>query len=379
MNETKSKRPTDQLVGFFNTLPYLLIFCLCIASCKTEKETISSYLRISGQTMGTTYHISYNSMANVVTKQTIDSLLVAINNSLSTYIPESTISQINKNLGDRSQSIEILENGILRSVQKIETPYDPHFVINYNRAEQVYISSGAAFDPTVMPLVNYWGFGYTPKKPVTKVDSARITQILEQVGMDKFELVSDNQTMRIIKPTNGEIDFSGIAKGYAVDQISLIFQQKLIKDFMVEIGGEVYAQGVNKSGNKWTIGLSTPRSDANINHFAQLIELDGHGLASSGNYRIYHVVDQKKYGHEINPRTGYPELNDILGVSVAAEDCMTADAYATAYMILGFETAKLHLKSHPELQACFFVSDPNGVISPHYANGFETFIKNSND
>lgn len=326
--------------------------------------------------MGTTYNISYRPGPSSIAKDAIDSILVEINLSLSTYIDSSTISKVN-NADQYGEKVTLLENGKEKSFEKITLARDEHFILNYNKAEQIFLESDGAFDPTVMPFVNYWGFGYDPKKPRTDSDKSKVNLMLKYVGLEKFNLEANDNAMVIIKPVNAEIDFSAIAKGYAVDYISNYLTENEVTNSMVEIGGEVYAKGLNKQGLPWKIGLNTPKETAALNDYSSVINLDGRGLASSGNYRNFHVVDGKKYGHEINPKTGYPEKNNLLAVSVLAPTCMEADAVATALMIMGHEKARVYIDDYQQLEACYFTSDEKGNIIQSMSKNFhEALIAN---
>lgn len=328
-----------------------------------------SYKKIQGITMGTSYHITYKADTTSIPQEQIDSILVAINQSVSTYIDDSTISQLNK--PSTPERIDVLENGKMAYMQRVVLPADPHFLANHKKSLDIWRESSGHFDPTVMPLVNYWGFGYTSKKPVTQTDSSKVKSLLDLVGLGKITLEHDNNTMTIIKPPGSEIDYSAIAKGYAVDQLGEHFENNNIHDYFVEIGGEVLARGKNPKGEFWRVGLNKPVSEATPTDILEIIALDNMSLASSGNYRIYHVVDNKKYGHEINPLTGYPEQNEILGVSILSESCMEADAVATACMIMGLESAITFVEERLHLEGCFFYSDENGEIVYKATPGFQ--------
>lgn len=308
--------------------------------------------------MGTYYSITYSgSDSGEGMKLMVDSLLVEINDQVSTYISSATISQFNNAEGAFTVSSDL-----------------EHFIANYNKSEELYEMTTGYFDPTVMPLVNYWGFGYTPKRAVTDIDSTRIDSMMHLVGFDKLvsELVSDG--LKIRKLPMAKLDFSAIAKGYAVDQIGHLLANHGSQNYMVEIGGEVVTQGLSPRDQPWLIGINTPRADAPLDDLIEYLSLSGVGLASSGNYRIYHEVDGQKYGHTINPLTGYPEINELLAVSVVAKDCMTADAIATACMVMGFDKAQTFINNIGDINACFFIGAPDGTIKTVYSNGFIQYI-----
>ena len=291
---------------FMKHLLYLSLFIFI--TCKTESADtppqLNSYVKISGQTMGTSYNIQCD-LNDPDLKAELDSLLVEINDQVSTYEPESVISKVNKN----NLNATITSEGVV----SLYGPAKKHFQSNFLRAKSIYIQTNGYFDPTVMPLVNHWGFGYTPKEKVTQVDSARITEILKLIGFNKWQYKKDKLNAEIIKPQHAEIDFSAIAKGYAVDYLSSFLEQRGANNLMVEIGGEVYTKGTNSKGLNWTIGLNKPEEDAALNDFALLVQISDKALASSGNYRNFYISNGKKFAHEINPKTGFPEFNDLLG------------------------------------------------------------------
>jgi len=353
----------------------LLYLIFPFVSCKNETPIVTpAYEIISGKTMGTTYTIQHD-LKSISLENEVDSILHAINQSVSTYVENSTISKINK--GKDCTEINVLVQSQISSQCLIEFQDDIHFLKNFNASFSIYNITDGYFDPTIMPLVNYWGFGYDPKKAVTKVDSLKVNELQKRLGFDKWTLSQNREALKIIKPQVAELDFSAIAKGYAVDYLSQFLLDKGSQNFIVEIGGEVFAKGVNAHGKPWTIGLNEPKENASINDFSAFVNLDDLGLASSGNYRNFYTVNGKKYGHEINPLTGYPELNKLLGVSVISTSCMEADAYATAFMVMGLEKSKEKVETLNNVEACFFVSNETKNIDKIYSAGFQSFIKKS--
>lgn len=328
--------------------------------------------------MGTTYSISHDASTGKISKQEIDSILVIINNSVSTYIENSTISLINNNKNLQTDTIHYLKNGNRKKKIKITLPYDEIFSKNYETSEKIYLETNGAFDPSVMPLVNYWGFGYKSPAEITSTDTQEVNKILEYVGMDKFEMSHDQREMTIIKPEKGQLDFSAIAKGYAVDVISNYLLDNNIKNHMVEIGGEIFTMGRNEKNEKWNIGLNKPQENASINSIQDIISFSNKGLASSGNYRNFRIIDGIKYGHEINPETGYPETTDLLGVSVIGESTMHADSYATALMIMGKEKAIQFINSTQNTETILYHSGSEGNIITSYSENASQYIKKEN-
>ncbi len=354
-------------------LSTLFLFILILGACKSELNekalsSSSTYKKLSGKTMGTFYNLTFEETGNSVTKEEIDSLLVAINQSVSTYIHNSTISLINRE-NEMTEKLSLIINGEFAEFHAIELPIDSHFINNYKISQRIFLESDGAFEPSIMPLVNFWGFGYTPKKAVVEADSQKVAKILELVGFNKFNLEENGASMRIIKLPDSELDFSGVAKGYAVDLLADYLKSKSIVNLMVDIGGEVYTAGQSPKRSPWKIGLNTPKEDAGLYDIKHIIKLEGKALASSGNYRNFHLVGDKKYGHSINPETGYPEFNDLLAVSVVAATCAEADAVATAAMVLGLERAYNYIDAYHNLEACFFFSDSDGNIQSRFTDG----------
>lgn len=349
---TNDQRPTAngrryevrELVGVHITI---LIFLLL--SCNANELFHS----LNGNTMGTTYVITYQSSQDYSAK--IKLLLEEINNYVSTYIPDSDISRFNN-----ADSVFILR----------KTGKD-HFLINFEKSKKISRNTDGYFDPTLMPLVNYWGFGYQNKEARIEVDSTAVDSLMQMIGFDKI-IYNRGKLRKSNKAV--QLDFSAIAKGYAVDEISRLFEKNGVENYLVEIGGEIFAQGLNKKGSEWRLGLNTPKAEAALTDYEIIIKLSGKGMASSGNYRNFYEVDGKKYGHTINPKTGYPSLNELLAATVIATDCMTADAYATAFMAMGLEKAIAIANKNDELVACFFTSNADGIIKREYSDGFIHYV-----
>lgn len=280
--------------------------------------------------------------------------------AVSTYIDSSLISKFNKN-GNLNLNIEKGKN---------------HFIDNYNKAAQVFEKTNGLFDPTVMPLVNYWGFGYDGKKEITTIDKNKVKSILEYVGFSKLNEEGSNSFQHLINKKNPktELDFSALAKGYGADQAGKLLESKGINNYLVEIGGEVYTKGLNESGKPWVIGVNTPKEEARINEFEAYVGLSGKGMATSGNYRNYYEIDGQKFSHTINPKTGFPERSNLLSATIIADDCMTADAYATACMVAGLEKAEEIIKNNNSLEGYFIFADKSGNLQSKYTEGFKPYL-----
>lgn len=319
---------TKKLFFFLITLSTSLF--LLLVSCKEDID----YTFIQGNALGTTFSIKYKDTANYA--ESIDSIFVVINNSLSTYHPNSLISKINK--GDTTQIT------------------DDHFEKVFNKAKRIHYDTNGSFDPTIGTLVNAWGFG--PEKSNMILDSVSIKGFMELVGYEKLSLKNHQITKE--NPAI-YLDFNAIAKGYAVDVIGWFFESNQIENYMIEIGGEMRVRGRNPKGTLWKVGVEKPLTDGSRALEATL-DLDNQSMATSGNYRKFWVDENgKKYVHTINPKTGYPEQNDLLSASVISSlDCADVDAYATAFMVMGFQKTQEFIAEHKELEVVLIYLDAQG-------------------
>lgn len=305
-------------------------------------------ITISGKTMGTTYRIVFLDEEGRDFKNSIDSILTVFNQSLSTYIPDSELSQFNK--GDSL-------------VFKL-----PYLLPVLKKSREVFTLTEGAFDPTVGPLVNAWGFGPEGAQPKDSID---IRNILPLVGFDGITF--DEQVMRKSKP-GIYLDFSAIAKGYAVDIVAEYLEENGISNMLVEIGGELVAKGNNDKGELWKVGINQPDGKDFSNDIISIIALDNKGMATSGNYRNFYELDSIKYSHTISPFTGEPVQNGLLSATVVASDCMTADAFATAMMVVGTEKSIALLDQEKELEAFLIYSDESGNMKTFISEGLKPYI-----
>lgn len=311
---------------------YFLLIFLFIA-CKKDS---SEYQHLTGFALGTSFSIIYDSKDQVNYEKQIDSLVKGFNGSLSTYIAESDISMIND--GDTTVIV------------------DEYFTEVFSKSKKIYQESGGAFDPSVGVLVNAWGFG--SENEVVALDSAKIRSLLNRVGFDKVSI----EKGKVVFPMDSVyLDFNAIAKGFMVDVIGRYLEKKSIENYLVEIGGEIRARGLNDKGAPWKIAIEKPNFDE-TRSFQAVVALNNEAMATSGNYRKF-KVDPKtgnRYAHTIDSKTGYPSENNLLSASVIASlDCADVDGYATAFMAMGFERTKLFLTEHPELKA-FLIYDESG-------------------
>ncbi|MGE0770867.1 MAG: FAD:protein FMN transferase [Cyclobacteriaceae bacterium] len=303
---------------------------------KYRQRNANHPIMLEGATMGTTYHVTYFDQQKRNLKPQIDSLLIVFNQSMSTYISDSEIATFN-----RGNSFQF----------KL-----PYFKRVLDKCAEVVSGSGGAFDPTVMPLVNAWGFG--PDKQ-TLPDSAQVDSIKQFVGFEKVDFNADSIWKKI---PHVQLDFSAIAKGYGVDVVARLLREHGIANYFVEIGGEVATGGKNlKSKKAWQVGILDPSSTLENQHYLAFASLENKALATSGNYFNYKEVEGRKYSHTIDPATGFPAQREILSASVFADDCMTADAWATAFMAMGHEKAIAVSRKHPELLVFLVFSKGDGI------------------
>ncbi len=353
-----------------------LIFPLCfvfLMACQNatvdsvdDKDT---YSLIGGKTMGTTYSAKFEGDNPTDVNAALDSLFLEINMAVSTYIDSALISKVNQSETYTFDNKN--EKGILLR----------HFTNNFEASRNINKITDGYFDATVMPLVNYWGFGYDEKRKVEEVDKDKIAEILNYVGMDKIQMTNgpgvpkDEPLYAIVKQhPKVELDFSAIAKGYGADQAGALLEAMGIKNYLVEIGGEVVTKGVNDEGKPWVIGVNTPKEDAAINDFQAYVALSGKGMATSGNYRNYYEVNGQKFSHTINPKTGLPERSSLLSATIIANNCSTADAYATACMVGGLEKAMEWINNDNSLEGYFIFADKSGNLQYKSTEGFNQYL-----
>ncbi len=319
---------------------YSLILLISVAGVWFyRKNQVNEPIKIGGETMATTYHITYFDQEKRNFKTSVDSLLVLVNKSINNYDPESEISRFNKSMSSLKFSLPYLLPPLIKS-------------------QEVVSDSQGAFDPTVMPLVNAWGLG--PAKR-TRPDSTKIDSLKSLVGFEKIQFNSDSVWK--MEPRT-QLDFGGIGQGYGADVVSEFLKSKGVKNFLMELGGEGMACGKNiKTDKPWELGILDPNSTQDNQFFKAYVSLENRSFTTSGNYFNFRVVDGKKYSHTIDPETGYPAQREILSASVFAADAITADAWATAFMVMGHERALEVLKKHPELDAFLIYSTRDSIAT----------------
>lgn len=313
--------------------PILFVLIVLVVVGFAARKKNAEYQHDSGLVFGTSYNITYQSNDNL--KPEIEKVLAEVDASLSPFNEKSVITHVNRN-----EAVTL----------------DDHFITVFRLSSDIYKDTEGAFDITVAPLVNAWGFGF---KNGTMPDKQAIDSLKQFVGFDKVKL----QDGKIIKTDDRlMLDCSAIAKGYGVDAVAKMLKSKGISNFMVEIGGEIVASGENPKGAPWRIGVSKPEDDSVSvsNDIQGIINISDKAMATSGNYRNFYYKGGKKYAHTIDPKTGCPVQHSILSATVVSDECAKADAYATAFMVMGLEKAKAVLARHKDMMAYFIYSDDKG-------------------
>ena len=329
----------------FLWLAFLILATIWILARRNQKTDFNT---ASGFVFGTVYKITYQCKDDL--KPEIEAELKRFDQSLSPFNDSSVISRVNRN-------------------EELVT--DSFFQTCFNRSMEISRETEGAFDITVAPLANAWGFGF---KKGTFPDSLMIDSLLQFTGYEKVKL----ENGKVIKQDpRTMLSCSAVAKGYSVDVVAHLLDRKGIKNYMVDIGGEVVVKGKNATGDLWRIGINKPYDDslAVKQDIQTILNLTDVGMATSGNYRNYYYKDGKKYAHTIDPRTGYPVQHSILSSTVVAEDCMTADALAPSFMVMGLEEAEKFCKANPMIDAYFIYSGENGEFKTYYTDGMKRYFK----
>ena len=322
------------------TLQALFLLALIIGTILIIRQQHSTpYQKNTGMIFGTVYNVSYQYADDL--KDEIEAELKKVDAEFSMFNQQSTVAKINR--GENPELSDMFREVFIKS-------------------KSVYQATAGAFDPTVAPLVNAWGFGFKSGDMPTRHD---VDSLLRLVGFDKVEIVHDTKyEIRGTRADGRSLDFAAIAKGYGSDVIARFLRRKGIENFMVEIGGEVVTQGINRERLPWKIGVVKPTDDS-LNTQGELqtvLNITNRAMATSGNYRNFYYKGGRKYAHTIDPKTGYPVQHSLLSATVLADDCATADAFATAFMVMGMEEAKKVLERHPDLLVYFIYSDSKGNL-----------------
>ncbi len=328
----------------------LLVAVLVLTQC-SQKPSRMQY-SYAGPAQGSTYSVLVMAESDPKFKNSIDSILYSIDLSMSLWKPNSLLSKINR--GDTNVFI------------------DENFYQILELSQNAHIASKGLFDPTIGPLASAWGFGNKDFYGV--LDSTEVDSLLKFVGFSKVNFTRRKITM----PKGMKLDFNAVAQGYTVDVIAQFLLAKGYDDFMVEVGGELITHGVNSKGKAWTIGIDKPATEIQVDRFQAIVNLSNKALATSGNYRKFFVDEAtgEKYVHTILPNTGYPVKNNLLSVTVIADNCGEADAMATALMVMGLEDAKQFLtENSKQFLGLLIYSDEKSEWQEWYSPEFEKIRK----
>jgi thiamine biosynthesis lipoprotein len=349
LRSKKCQVASNTLLGNTFTKLILPALVVCVTGCN-PKAGGGEYYSIQGFTQGTSYRITYQHPTEYDIQERIDSLLDAFDQSLSLYEPSSIITAINEN---RSMETDTLFRTVFRESRRI------------------YELSGGAFDITVEPLINAWGFGPGERQ---EVDSAMVDSLLQYVGMDKVDLVGN----RIVKENPGVmLDVNAIAQGYAVDVVSRFLEDLGCRNYLVEIGGEIRTRGTNPKGSFWRIGVDRPEFGNMIpgQQLQVIIKMHNRSLATSGNYRKFYMKDSVRITHTVNPSTGYPRDSRLLSATILTDECITADALATSCMVMGLGKARKFIEGLKHTDAYFIYGDEEGTYQVWYTDGLRKYIE----
>jgi len=326
-----------------------LITIASIISCTTsEKPNIDEELSIQGEAQGTTYTVKYIGQRIEQLPQQLDSLLLSIDRSLSTYDSSSLISAFNR--GDTIVPDEMFKE-----------------MVDHSRS--IHKETKGAFDPTIGPLIRAWGWGFSKAE---EMDSAKVDSLLQIRGFEKVQL---EDGLAYLTDTRAALNFNAIAQGYSVDLMADFLERYEIHNYYVELGGEIKVKGVKQDSSFWRIGIDKPEEGNESRDLIAILELENKAMATSGNYRKFYEKDGKKYSHTIDPNTGYPVQHNLLSATVISDNCYRADALATAFMVMGLESAVEVLESNSVDQAFLVYTNEDGSYGYYISEGLKENLR----
>lgn len=339
--------------NLYNYSKYFLVFLLFVTTigCNEQKKDLK-YYQENGEIFYTYFHIKYEYNRSV--RDEIMDALENFDQSLNPFKDNSVISKVNNN-----ETVEL----------------DSLFIKVFEKSMEVSRNTNGKFDITASPFINAWGFGFEDMDNVTQ---ETIDSLKPFVGYEKIRLI-DGQIVK--EDPRIQLNTSAIAKGYSCDVVAEVLEKLGIENYMVEIGGEITMRGTNQKGDCWRIGIDKPSDDSTAmsRELQIVLSICDKAVATSGNYRNYYIKDGVKYAHTIDPQTGYPSEQNILGATIIADDCMTADAYATAFMAMGVEKSVAVAKTIPGLHYYFIYVQPDGEIAYMFSDDFSQFLVDKMD
>lgn len=331
---------------------YLVMICaslLLVVACQTEKEAVP--VSFVGEAQGTYYLVTYFDAKSRNLQPQVDSLLKAFDQSVSLWEPESILSRVNR--GDSLVDLDLV------------------FLYNFKLSKEVAEATEGAFDFTVAPLVRAYGFGPRGPSEITAqlIDSLKSLVDYRKVRLEDGRVVKDDPRI--------SFDFNAVAQGYSVDLIAQMLLSRGISSFIVDVGGEIYAHNKKPDGSNWLVGIETPAEvKTDDRHVGSVVRVENKAIATSGNYRKYYEKDGVRYSHTIDPKTGYPVEHSLLSVTVMAENAALADAYATAFMVMGHKQAISLVEKYPGMEAHFIWSGREGELELYTTKGLLELIDN---
>ncbi len=333
---------------FFTVGSLFLATLLLLASCSPKKKEVKP-IRLQGEAQGTYYNMVYYDSLQRDLHPQVDSILKAFDRSVSLWVRNSVLSRVNRN--------------------DTNVVLDDNFIGNFYDSQKVSRATNGAFDMTVGPLVEAWGFGFESRE---KVGRHIVDSLLPLVGYQKIKIVDG----KVIKADpRMQIDFNGIAQGYSDDVVGKFFDSLGIHNYLIDIGGEVKAKGQKPDGSYWRVGIEKPAADSISPRILKaVIVLHNMSVATSGSYRKYYEENGIRYSHTIDPKTGYPVQHSLLSVSVLAGNTAMADAYATAFMVMGYKKSRAFVENHPGLEAMFIWSARDKTFRTYATPGFKKLI-----
>lgn len=328
----------------------LLLFAIGLFSCNNEPL---EKIQFNGLAQGTYYSITYFDTESRNFQYDIDSILAAFDQSVSVYQKNSIVSRINRN-----------EKNIV---------LDDWFIKNFNLSQRISSETEGSFDITIAPLANIWGFG-TFEKPDSinpqLVDSLRQYVDFRKVKIEDGKVIKEN--------SNIQLNFNAIAQGYAVDVVGEFIQSQGIDNFLVDIGGEIFAKGSKPSGEAWKIGIEVPDENAEKRIYSSIISINNEAVATSGNYRKFYEINGVKYAHSLDPITGFPVKHSLLSTTVIAPTSAEADAYATAFMVLGVEKTLEYAKTNNSIKV-YLMYDVDGEVHTAMSDNFKAYLESDSN
>ncbi|MGD1844881.1 MAG: FAD:protein FMN transferase [Salibacteraceae bacterium] len=349
---------------------------LLFSACQNTPEKVNTgYLHIRGAAQGTSYSIKYKDPTGRNIRAALDSIYAEMDQSISNYKAGSLIQQVND----------------ADSMHKI----DHHFLTMLQRSQWAYELSEGAFDPTIWPLMQFWGFGGEGIKEVDSIDSVALDSVLQMVGFNKVRLFDGKRQLSIREAMYSsyrpdywtilkdhpdlQLDFNALGQGYTVDIIAAYLDGLTITDYMIELGGEVRVKGKNPFGNPWTTGIVKPVEDKLAKDQMAVLPLDNQSITTSGNYRKFYQKDGQKVAHTINPKTGSTSQHNLLSATVVAPDCTMADALSTVCMVLGMEKARELVEPIEGVSLFLVYAEEDGSMATYTSPEIEGSLKIETD